>query len=120
VRIDGEVTELRVITEPLGGSALSLAAQRGDAPADWYPARPVGAAEWRAYATSVARSAVGSGWLSAIAPAIAASGHAAERLSRTAAGDGVVVTTGQQPGLFGGPVYTLSKALSALALADAL
>ena len=35
-------------------------------------------------------------------------------------GAGVVVTTGQQPGLFGGPVYTWSKALSALALADAL
>jgi bacillithiol biosynthesis cysteine-adding enzyme BshC len=32
----------------------------------------------------------------------------------------VVVTTGQQPGLFGGPIYTLSKALSALALADQL
>lgn len=30
------------------------------------------------------------------------------------------MTTGQQPGLFGGPVYTLSKALSALALADSL
>ena len=31
-----------------------------------------------------------------------------------------MVTTGQQPGLFGGPIYTWSKAVSALALADAL
>ncbi|HYW49589.1 MAG TPA: bacillithiol biosynthesis BshC, partial [Gemmatimonadaceae bacterium] len=31
---------------------------------------------------------------------------------------GVVITTGQQPGLFGGPMYTIVKALSALALAD--
>jgi uncharacterized protein YllA (UPF0747 family) len=30
------------------------------------------------------------------------------------------VTSGQQPGLFGGPVYTFSKALSTLALADEL
>src|SRR5690606_26254070 len=35
-------------------------------------------------------------------------------------GRGAVVTTGQQPGLCGGPIYTWSKALSALALADAL
>ncbi len=40
------------------------------------------------------------------------------RLERVAAGRGVVVTTGQQPGLFGGPIYTWSKALSALTLAD--
>ena len=39
---------------------------------------------------------------------------------RLAAGEVLVVTTGQQPGLFGGPIYTLSKALSALAFADAL
>ena len=30
------------------------------------------------------------------------------------------MTTGQQPGLFGGPIYTWSKALSALALANGL
>jgi bacillithiol synthase len=32
----------------------------------------------------------------------------------------IVVTTGQQPGFFGGPIYTWSKALTALAMADAL
>jgi uncharacterized protein YllA (UPF0747 family) len=45
-------------------------------------------------------------------------GAAAERLERVAAANGIVVTTGQQPGLFGGPTYTLLKAFSALALAD--
>ena len=35
-------------------------------------------------------------------------------------GDGVVISTGQQAALFGGPLYTLVKALSALALADVL
>jgi bacillithiol biosynthesis cysteine-adding enzyme BshC len=61
----------------------------------------------------------GNDWLTALAPAFAATGVAAERLARAAA-DGVVVTTGQQPGLFGGPTYTWSKALGALALADEL
>lgn len=39
---------------------------------------------------------------------------------RLAAGDVLVVTTGQQPGLFTGPLYTVHKALSALALAARL
>lgn len=42
------------------------------------------------------------------------------RLERVARERGVVVTTGQQPGLFGGPLYTWYKALTAHTLADAL
>ena len=40
-----------------------------------------------------------------------------EKLRRVAAGDGFMVSTGQQPGLFTGPGYTLLKALSTVALA---
>ncbi len=42
---------------------------------------------------------------------------ARDRLERILAGDGFVVTTGQQPQLFGGPLYVLYKALSAVRVA---
>jgi bacillithiol synthase len=45
------------------------------------------------------------------------SGEASARLDAIRSGNGFFVTTGQQPGLFGGPLYTVHKALSAVALA---
>jgi len=113
------MTDFRVLTRALGSSGLARLASSGDAAPEWYPAAPAGADEWRAHAESVLRDYAGSSWLESLYPALAPSGRAAERLARVAK-HGVVVTTGQQPGLFGGPIYTFSKALSALALADAL
>ena len=113
--IDGVI----VRTAPLGGSTLSQAVQRGNVGAEWYVRRPTTPAAWRAHALQVRASLDGFDWLTALAPALAATGAAADRLAQAAA-RGVVVTTGQQPGLFGGPAYTWSKALSALSLADEL
>lgn len=111
------MTEPLVRTEALGGSPLARAGMEGRL-GDWYVARPTSVAAWRARVDSVRAGPADKGWLATLAPAFAATGAAAARLERVAQGRGVVVTTGQQPGLFGGPIYTWSKALSALALAD--
>jgi bacillithiol synthase len=50
----------------------------------------------------------------------ATSQAAADRLKKIAKGDGFVVTTGQQTGLFGGPLYTAYKILTAVRLARTL
>ncbi|MGQ0712438.1 MAG: bacillithiol biosynthesis protein BshC [Gemmatimonadaceae bacterium] len=112
------MSQARVLTRPLGGSPLAALASRRGTNA-FFLERPPNAAAWRARMESV-RSRVATSWLDALGPAIAAGSTAAERLRRVAEGRGVLVTTGQQPGLFGGPLYTWTKAISALALADAL
>lgn len=108
----------RVVPEPFGGGALTRAVLDGSAPKDWFLARPRGAEEWRSHAESVRSGFPGARWLETLRPAISASGAAAERLERVAAGHGVVITAGQQPGLFGGPGYTWLKAMTAIALAE--
>ena len=114
------VSDVRIEPATVGGNALSQLAQSGRAPAQWYVPRPGTSDEWRARAESIGRS-ISSNWHAQIAPALGnSSGAAAARLARVVERQGVVVTTGQQPGLFGGPVYTWSKAISALALADAI
>lgn len=106
----------RVTTESIGGSKLSQAMQRGEIAGIDKP-WPTNAAEWKSRSKSVSKR-VGAGWLEKLAPAF---GDVTKLpLLERASKGGVVVTTGQQAGLFGGPMLTLVKALSARALADSL
>ncbi len=111
--------KLEFHSRPLSVSPLVALAGGSDAPPEWYEARP-GGDGWQRRIADTAAVFKGGAWLTALEPAIAAGGAAATRLRRVADGGGVVVTTGQQPGLFGGPLYTWFKAMSALALADEL
>ncbi len=113
------VPGVRVRTVPLGGSALSRTLQDAAGASSWGMARPHSVEAWRDRCATTRADFSGDAWRTRLGDAITAEGAAAGRLAR-AVHDGVVVTTGQQPGLFGGPAYTLSKALSALALADEL
>ena len=109
----------RVVSEALGGVAFARDVIAGSAPPDWYPPRPTSPSEWSARVREV-QSSSSPDWLSRLSLAFGARGEAEARLLRVAATGGVVVTTGQQPGLFGGPIYTWSKAIAALELADAI
>jgi bacillithiol synthase len=113
------VSAVEVRTQLLGMAPLARLAMSGEGGDAWFEARPESPEAWRERIAEVRRS-VPNDWLEHLRPAFAASGAAKDRLERVMAAQGVVVTTGQQPGLFGGPIYTWSKALSALALADAL
>ena len=114
------MTDVRILSEPLGGTPLSLLIQRGDAPSEWLRGTPIGRDAWRQLAAERARAMDWNASWTMLEPALAASGAAAVRLDRVRREGGIVVTTGQQPGLFGGPIYTWTKAICALALADAI
>ena len=109
----------QVLSEEIGGSPLALAAQRGELP-QWYVRRPFAASEWGSYLTKVAAGHHRDDWLDRLTGALNATNEAKARLERVAESGGVVVSTGQQAALFGGPLYTLVKAIGALGLADAI
>jgi bacillithiol synthase len=110
---------MRAVSRSIGGSALARRALAGALP-DWYLPRPAGGAGWTQATAKVAEEFADRAWLESLLPAFDPSGLAAERLRAASREGGLVVTGGQQPGLFGGPLYVLHKAITLLEMADAL
>ncbi len=88
--------------------------------APFYAGSPFDAAAYRRKAAAV-HARLPAAARRRVAPALhPTSAAAAARLERVLAGEGLAVTTGQQTGLFGGPLYTLHKVLTAVRLASEL
>ena len=65
------MTDVRILTEPLGGTPLSQLLQRGAAPRDWLAIAPVDADGWRQRARARAESRDWSASWDTLAPAFA-------------------------------------------------
>lgn len=109
------------MVEPLGGSELVSDYLRGNGTAArFYGTAPDDAEGYREKAREVDRRLGSEGRRRAADLVSAPSPESRERLERLVDDDGYFVTTGQQPGLFTGPLYSFYKALSAVARASAL
>ncbi len=105
---------------PLALGPLAAAMRDGALPFGTTADVPRTLRDWRERIEVCREPMMGLGWANTLREAMRPTGAAAARLARVSGGQGVVVTTGQQPGLYGGPMYTIVKALSALSMADRL
>ncbi|HYH83016.1 MAG TPA: bacillithiol biosynthesis cysteine-adding enzyme BshC [Longimicrobium sp.] len=88
--------------------------------AGFYEGNPADPRAWRAKLAEVQARFGRAERERAAAALTPTSDSAAERLRRFVEEGGAMVTTGQQAGLFTGPLYTIHKILSAIRLAEAL
>jgi len=112
---------LRVLARPLTGNTLTEAWLREDPAAlDFYPGSPRDLSSFVEKAREVDARFDREGRAAAAAHLVGGGDVAAGRLRSFVEDRGFMVTTGQQPGLFGGPLYGLYKGLTAAALARRL
>ncbi|MSR35543.1 MAG: bacillithiol biosynthesis cysteine-adding enzyme BshC [Gemmatimonadetes bacterium] len=104
------------VGRPWGG--LGGAYARGEPGAlCWYPGDWRDPEAWRERARQIGERFDRGARERAVACLYAPNDDVKRALDRVVAEGGFLVTTGQQPGLFTGPLYTLHKAISAIALA---
>src|SRR5688572_29489783 len=104
------------VGRPWGG--LGGAYARGEPGAlRWYPGDWRDPGVWRERARLVGERFDRAARERAVACLHAPTEEVRRALERVIEEDGFLITTGQQPGLFTGPLYTVHKALSAIALA---